>query len=377
MRERKSRSFNRLVLIVSAAFSMGFLNSRSTHAETPSANCSQDLIRLARFQPHLDRLKSFLLSDEAISGKDRVRKMIDDDARYSAFQLEGLSRIYESWPHSPFSKIRLQLKELEDQLGRVDEREEYLNFATKIEAPSDAIDYLKKSAKESRHNLEKFLKPWTEPRIEDGTTRLERIEGKIKEWRDGSEEKERRKILDALVEHLKKIEDLPYDMSRLQKGIHEMRRQLRWVLISIQALNGLVVLEDGSASLSREILDRYAHLIDEPVAKSRFNQIPENPEIKDPIRIHRTLYLALSDAVQRLGEIKSFGENVEALEEALMESDPEKYAEIEDAQDKVELLLGKKHITYYNWYDEAARIKRELKRTRLLGAIREEIEKRR
>lgn len=328
--------------------------------------------RVALFAPHLKQLKTNLKLRPDESQRSQISRMIKGDVRRSVFQLEGLARIFKDAAPLSFEKMKTRLKDLEDALGELDERIDYLKFAMSLNADEDAIKSLKARVKDSRVKLAKLVSEWTRRRKDKGS-RFNRLVTRVKDSNEVTPEENRRLILKALVKHIQKIEELPFDTYELQKGTHEMRRQLRWILIYMQAAGGLFTLDDGEAGLSADIITRFGSLVRDPIADKPINQLPLVPEIENPIHIHRILYLAISKAVSELGEIKTFGERVYELERVLSHTD--KFEDFGRIDDYVKDLIKRQKIIYIDVHGDAEKVRQGLTKSEVLKTLREEIEK--
>jgi hypothetical protein len=137
--------------------------------------------------------------------------------------------------------------------------------------------------------------------------RLEKIARHVQDadWAKGREDRD--EVFKRISKHLSKVDEKEYDMTQLEDGIHEFRRDLRWFVFDAVAVNGLLNDQRKSCPVAE-----YKGLLQDPLAKSPHAQLPANPAQKGACAISKCLYLAVCSAVVRLGEIKDEGEREEA-----------------------------------------------------------------
>lgn len=264
--------------------------------------------QIERFAKPLARLRALFSAERLAPGA--IDATIDEayrtDARGDLFALEGLLRIYKGIYDEPFASLLESLKAAEDAIGHAGEKVEYLDHARKIGAPAGAIAALQKPADEGRAHLRSFLSGL--PAVLDRLSVLHEVP-----WQ--REEKDARRVIRELAAELDETAELDYDPEDLQGGIHEMRRDLRWFLIDLRALDGLVVLDPPGRMPLR--LNCYSYLASHPIASGRFSRLDPNPKLRWVSSVPATYFLALGKIVAELGEVKSFAENIEALAHAL------------------------------------------------------------
>ena len=114
-------------------------------------------------------------------------------------------------------------------------------------------------------------------------------------------------MLSQLRDQLKGVKDTEFDLSVLEEGngLHELRREIRWFLIEARVLNGLVGFRAASAGCPVPSL---ADLVNQPIADSKYSQLPGSPTETAPCLVSRCIYLALADAVEEIGKLKDEAE---------------------------------------------------------------------
>lgn len=320
--------------------------------------------QLERFEKPLSRLRALFSVERVAPGA--VDATIDEayrtDARGDMFAVEGLLRLYRGIYDEPIEALLASIKAAEDTFGHAGEKVEWLDHAKKVGAPPRALEIMQRAADEGRAGLRALAAQLPE--------RLDRLSAALRKIPWQREEKDARRVLRELAGALEKCEPLDYDPTDLQGGIHEMRRDLRWFLINLRALDGLVVLEPPSSMPLR--LNCYSYLATHPIASGRFSRLDPNPKLGWVSSVPTTYFLALGKIVAELGDVKSFAENAEALARALHAAGeaPSPAAARERA---IELTAGAGLRVVPDVPKAAARIMDELRDTRLLRRLRRHV----
>lgn len=290
--------------------------------------------------------------------------VVDNGARSTVFYLEGILKLYRKKPYPELAGAFAEVKELEDVLGGLDGATAALDLATSHELPERIVAHFKKKKATSTARAREVLAAgWVggdapAPVLVDLVRTLAGLE-----WDDYDDDREhvRERIEDA-IQDLRKA---PLDMAELQGdfGVHELRRQLRWISIYARALEGAVV-----HARVKKPHPFYEKMLSSEVAASPFAVLPPPDRERDPVVIPSELHFANTDYVGRLGEIKDRGEEVEGIAHALLElGDAE---ELEDAEHQALELLGYPHDAVEMVHADAAAIWDEIQREDFLKALR-------
>jgi hypothetical protein len=221
---------------------------------------------------------------------DDVAQLLAVDARAHVFMIQALLRLYEDCGKAKDVEKRLkQVKELEDALGAV-------TYANDMQAAGAKAD----PKKATQALLDVLHDGWLTGKRARQLTELFSSMDVLHDV-----DKDRAFVKTALAALAKKIEKADLDMNDLEEGIHELRRKLRWLPITMMALDGLVVLDP-----SRDPLPELAALKQLPIATSRFGMLPK-PEANG-ILLPQSLFLELSRVIAALGDIKDRGQKGEA-----------------------------------------------------------------
>jgi len=320
--------------------------------------------QIERFEKPLAVLRALFTAERV--APDAIDATIDEayrtDARGEMFAIEGLLRIYAGIYGRPVAVMLESIKAAEDAFGHAGEKVDYLAYARKVAAPPGALALLQASADEGRVHLRAFV-----PEI---PAMLDGLSAALRDLPWQREEKDARRVLREVADALRACEALDYDPEELQSGIHEMRRDLRWFLIDIRALDGLIVL-DPPGGMPRK-LNCYSYLATHPMASNRFSRVDANPKLHWVSSVPTTYFLALGKIVNELGEVKSFAENVEALAGALHASGGAPSAEAAHER-AIELTAAAGMRVVPDVAKAAKRIMKELDETRLLRRLRRHV----
>jgi hypothetical protein len=317
-----------------------------------------DRVQVARFERPLARLAPFFearrLAPEAIEATidDIARK----DARGALFALEGLLRIYDGIQGDPFAELLAEVKSAEDAVGHFTERVEWLELGKQAGAREPVIQALERAAADARARFRELL-----PRV---PAILERVGAVVRATAWDDEESDARAVVRRIARELRKHSRLDYDVNDLRNGIHEMRRNLRWFLIYVQALDGLVQLEPARGPLRANC---YSYLESHPIAQSKFSKVEKNPRLAFVASVPRAYFLALSKVIGELGEVKSLGEVEAAFAGAIEECG---LAAGADASARARELASALPTFVPDFHRAAGLILRELRETRLLKRLR-------
>jgi hypothetical protein len=135
-------------------------------------------------------------------------------------------------------------------------------------------------------------------------------------WKN--QEEERGAIAQVFIKHIEEIE-YKYEIgilnfNDLEHGVHEFRRQLRWISIYAQALNGLIQLK--SIENSHPTIDLY---LTKQVLEGPFNKMPEVVSISKSICFQAANFYALSWMIAESGQLKDEGLSTVCLETVMAE----------------------------------------------------------
>jgi hypothetical protein len=232
--------------------------------------------------------------------------------------LQALARIYKGIHNKKrFEKMRLAFKMFEDQLGKIDYYDGFVKILSKNKAvPKSIIQNLKQHYDLELNNLKELLLEhnW----INTEKSKVVSIQNELATASWKNQEEERGAIAQVFIKHIEEIE-YKYEIgilnfNDLEHGVHEFRRQLRWISIYAQALNGLIQLK--SIENSHPTIDLY---LTKQVLEGPFNKMPEVVSISKSICFQAANFYALSWMIAESGQLKDEGLSTVCLETVMAE----------------------------------------------------------
>lgn len=321
------------------------------HATSVGRAFERFLIHAGRLQESLELNADKLLDDPKVA--EGVRKHL--------FMLQGLVRLYDGrGPDKKMDKALERIKEFEDVIGA-------FGYACDMRAaaagaagvPAAATAELEAAVDDARAKLAAVVDEWR-PGKGGRSERLDDLVDTFAKIDFGSAKDDVKFVRRALAELCRKVAKKDLDMGDLEGGVHELRRQLRWLPISLIALEGLVTLDTES----KGPIAAFEKLKSDPVAQSPFARLPVTEGDKAHIEIPWTLFLALSKAIGDLGKIKDVGQQVEGLAHALQGSG----MKAADAERAAEQAFGKPGGAH-DVHAQAKVLYAELRKSGLLEAM--------
>ncbi|MEY2931905.1 MAG: hypothetical protein RL033_2654, partial [Pseudomonadota bacterium] len=287
------------------------------------------------------------------------------DLRGTIFKLEGILKLYRRGYERALEAPYQAAKSLEDALGAWGAGQHLVELARQAAAPAPVLVWSETQAELARAEVvEQLSKQWLP--LPDGTVPILRtISDTLVALDFEGYAKDRRSLIRSIRRWLGKVADTSLDMYVLQgnHGLHELRRQLRWLPIFAVSLDGLVITSD-----EHNPVKEYRALTSSAVAQSPYARLPEPTREDSPIAISRSLFLAVTDLIAQLGEIKDLAEDVQALEHALLGGGVAKTSR--DARQQALSLLGRTREQELESQLRAERLYRGLRRNRLFKHLR-------
>ena len=267
-----------------------------------------------RFVFFIDKISKLL--DAAKSSENAANFIYTNDMRTPLFMIEGLCRIYKKiYQHAGFKKLNVQFKELEDKLGEIDFYDGfYKEFQTKENIPLDITLFSKEKRDEKIQSLNIFLKK--EKWISKHQKAIAKVFKTLKKVDWMNEQDDAAAVFkvyqNQIIKILKRYENRTKPFSDIEKDVHELRRELRWLSIYPQAFQGLIQLQPGD-----DILDYLKNYLTPKIINSPYNKMPDGSGLEVHIMLHQNYYYALSWMIAELGKLKDNGLEIELLEESI------------------------------------------------------------
>lgn len=335
-----------------------------------------------RFNEPLKTLRAAFSTEPHSALLERIfekPKDLKDDVRTRLFHMEALLRLYRERKHQgeAAAEILLRIKELEDAIGDYGEAYENVQFAEMARAPENVLENLRRTLSDGEAPFLKFLtqKEWLHPHKKGA---IDKLEKEIRDYPLKSEKEDLDFLLKTMAEYQSrlhdKIESRAHDLTKPEKGVHELRRNLRWFLIDIAALRGRIDLYPGAcpnAELAEDTKDKR-------LTESEFAKIEGPEKGRSSCRISSCLFFALSRAVRDLGWIKDILLAQEFLNKALLATGTKK-----SASEKLAMEIAIRHPNYGSLralypnadslHDMAEKVRDRLRRTALQKLLADEL----
>ena len=251
------------------------------------------------------------LLQQSASTADPATHLLTHDARTPLFYLEGMTRVLMH-EHNPKKMRRLNewFKKLEDALGAMD------YFAAHIKDVKNNRKIPLTYKREWQAQLTIATAQFNTLLIELGwlgeaADRLQTVHKMLKKM-DWLSDKDLHTALKKryLADIASVVHQMKNPITEIEKDIHELRRDVRWLSIYPQAFKGFVGLytvEPAPAALIKYATTETVH--------SPYNQLPAVQEIKKDLRLNRHAYYAMSWLIAQLGTLKDSGLRLHAVAE--------------------------------------------------------------
>jgi hypothetical protein len=272
---------------------------------------------MQRFAVQLEKLLGCV--EPAVGSDHAAWVFYQSSARQWLFYAQALCRVYKKvGSKKRFKALGETMKELEDRLGAIDYWDAWVKLCEPVkELPTAMLDTMLRHRAEEEAALQEVLEngAWLEKDCPALAAIIDDLESE--DWEKPG--KDREKIAEFLCEELEEIEQKyasgEFDFEQLEDGVHEFRRQLRWISIYGHALHGL--LQTAADEKPEAFHEKY---MTESVLKSPFNQLPPAPAKGKVLEVAVGDFYALSWLISQIGKIKDQGQKIEALHHVADES---------------------------------------------------------
>jgi hypothetical protein len=289
----------------------------------------------ARFDTQIGKIQ--VLFNQAQTKENPALWLFLHDLRTPMFMLESLGKIYaELIDKKFFTGLRDSFKQIEDALGALDYYAAYQKeFARNATIQPSVRAFISAKTVEKTQTLGLLLKNegWL-----DGS-KLKKINKQLETVKWLSETKEIAGLRAFYVKQIGKIKvfvaETTFEFDNVEEDVHELRRKLRWLSIYPQALQGMVKLEEV-----KPVAKHLKKYLTPEIVNSRFNQLTVAETQKNFLVFSKNHFLALSWMISELGNIKDNGLRLEALKNAIQETE---LLNDESAGKKALEILGKNY----------------------------------
>jgi hypothetical protein len=245
-------------------------------------------------------------------------QLLLSDARVLFFRMQDQARVYNlayKKDKNPFFLNYLDLfKKFEDLLGQVDLKASLLKLSEDLKEP-ELVSHFSDLKKKSERDLFSAL--------EDELS-LKKIRKDLVDYPKWKSPKKDKKIhVSYLVEELERlsndIKNRKFTDSDIEKGLHELRRRIRWIVIHVQNLNGFTQY-NYSLSVSSKVNSFLNELTaaNPHLTESKYLQMTPS-EVSNPLAISFKVHSILCEIVSTIGSAKDNAEKQIYIHEALKE----------------------------------------------------------
>lgn len=268
----------------------------------------------ARFIYFLNEVQTIL--EKAASSENPALLLYKEDMRTPFFMLEALSRLYKKiHDHKKLKKLNQLFKDIEDRLGEIDFYDGFhKQFLDQKNIPDLILVYLKDKTDEKTEELNHYLKK--ENWIGKHKKRVSKIIKDLDEINWFDEKNDTIAILDIYHDDIKKVikkyKNKNKQFTEIESDVHELRRQLRWLSIYLQALRGLMQLK-----LNPEPPDFLKKYLTPEIINSAYSVMPDGSALQHHILLNDNYFYSLSWMIAELGKLKESGLKIEILEESI------------------------------------------------------------
>lgn len=289
---------------------------------------------ITRFEFYLQKIE--ILLQQAAKEHNPALWLYSNDARTPFFMLEALSRLYAGIHNKKkFTSLKEQFKLLEDGFGTIDYYDGYAKiFLAHPSVPVHIREYMQAQTREKIQHVNDLLlsNEW----IGENNNRLKKIRKKLSEadWLQPKEEvKAVKQFYEDEINEVKNfVKETKGTFTDMEMHVHELRRDLRWLSIYPQALQGMIQLTDCGESEK----NTQKYLLPE-ILHSKYNVMPDAGNNTWFLMLEKNYYYALSWMIAETGKLKDEGLQFFAVTEALQQTEGLNH---EIAYDKSFALLG-------------------------------------
>jgi hypothetical protein len=283
----------------------------------------------ARFTRQIEPLTSFFQPEQSNTEfESTADALLDAKARNQFFRLESLLRLYQrAFPD--FEKYLAAVKEMEDGIGAYSYAVDSLKFAedefkkenlrtaaspARLADQDKILEGLRKKKATARVVFTKLVDRST--LSADLPALRSQLDSSLTGW---PARRDLEYVNGELVRLLKDVKDSRYNFNQLEDGIHEFRRRLRWFPMTIDSLDGLILLRDDPKGACP--VPALESLAGTRAATHRYSNPPLSYPASHPCTISRCLLWPVVKTVDEIGRLKDEAEGNAAVEAALAVDD--------------------------------------------------------
>lgn len=272
----------------------------------------------ARFEFYFQKIETLL--QQASKELNPALYLFNNDARTPLFMLEALTRMYAALHNKKtFTSLNEDFKSLEDSIGTIDYYDNYAKeFLVHPSIPVHIREYMQAQMREKVQHLNDVLinRGW----LGSAAIRLPKMRKKLQSVKWQKAKDEAKEIKEFYEEEIKEINDfvkkLDGNFTEMEAHVHEFRRDMRWLSIYPQALQGMIQLKESEPA--SVFLQKY--LVPE-IVQSKYNIMPAAGNNKEVLLFDKNAFYALSWMIAETGKLKDKGLQFFAVTEALQQTE--------------------------------------------------------
>ena len=262
------------------------------------------------FKHHLTVWSNFLI--EATLQKNAATWLLENNARTTLFYLEAMTYVLATMhDDKKLTKLNERFKLIEDSLGTMDYYAGMIkNFKGNKKIPVSIIAHLEVELQTATFKTNALLheQAWL-GKDADRMDKVKQIVRKIDWLSDADFTEQLQRFYQKRITKL--TTQLTQPLNEIEAGVHELRRDVRWLSIYPQAFKGFIVLKP--ARITAQKWNKY---LTEEVLGSRFNLLTPADDIIDVLQLNANNFYALSWLIAALGMLKDQGLTWMGLTEA-------------------------------------------------------------
>ncbi|MBK9636694.1 MAG: hypothetical protein IPO63_02345 [Bacteroidetes bacterium] len=266
------------------------------------------LIKLFNTYDSLQGLIS--LSKEAAKTDDPTLHFFKQNARNNFFDLEAAFRIFRKTHSKDVAEPLYDIyKSAEDAIGKYDFiSSSSSKILSNTKLPEELKEKIIHQEKKARIELKQFIH--RENWLPDATENVSKQGEQMEDILATESEDFRKDFIKFLSKTISKIDEEyrkgELDPHLLEEGIHEIRRNIRWISIYAKISGGFIQTQK-----SEKTNIEYKKYLSKDITSSPFIKLPPCPAGVEPISLRFENFAALSWMIQALGELKDEGLNYE------------------------------------------------------------------
>ncbi len=283
----------------------------------------QESLGYQALQRDLLTLDGFFISQSKRTTSELVNLIISEDLRAVIFRIESILHIYKRKDAEFFEPFLKTFKELEDQIGQIALHESLRDKAKELKQP-ELAQYFQEQVLKDRANFEKSLEDFNIHDLEQ--TQFRKTAKEIQaydQWKNPK--KDRQFLLDEMISYAQKvrkdIKELKFDHADIEKGLHELRRKIRWIGIQVKSFDALITFETKTPLSSKtELWFQEISTATPKMLQSKFirsSTESEAPQSKHSLIIPLKTFGMISQIVTNIGVRKDNSETQIYFEEAI------------------------------------------------------------